>query len=150
MLLLALLALGALLVGCATGGNDVRPPADGRLPECPSSPNCVNSQADPSDERHAIDPLTYPADWSRERAREALLAALNGMPRTTVEVSEPDYVHAVAVTRIMRFRDDVQFLLAADESVIHVRSASRVGQGDMGTNRARVERIRELFAGQSM
>ena len=38
--------------------------------------------------------------------------------------------------------DDVEFLLDEGASVIHVRSASRLGRKDFGVNRARIEAIR--------
>jgi uncharacterized protein (DUF1499 family) len=50
----------------------------------------------------------------------------------TVVTEEPGYIHA-------------EFLFPADESVIQVRSASRVGYSDMGVNRKRLERLRERF-----
>jgi uncharacterized protein (DUF1499 family) len=39
--------------------------------------------------------------------------------------------------------DDVEFYLDPAESVIQVRSASRLGQSDLGVNRQRVEAIRQ-------
>jgi len=39
----------------------------------------------------------------------------------------------------------VEFVLAPEESVIHVRSAARIGLSDFGVNRARVEELRERF-----
>ena len=40
---------------------------------------------------------------------------------------------------------DVEFYLPAGDNAIHVRSASRVGYWDLGTNRRRVETIRRSF-----
>jgi uncharacterized protein (DUF1499 family) len=45
----------------------------------------------------------------------------------------------------MRFVDDVEFLLDEGKSVIHVRSASRVGHSDLGVNRKRIEAIRQRW-----
>ena len=42
----------------------------------------------------------------------------------------------------MGFVDDVEFLLDEDAKVIHVRSASRLGESDLGVNRKRIETIR--------
>ena len=50
-----------------------------------------------------------------------------------------------ARTRLLRFTDDVEFSLDEAAGVIHVRSASRLGYGDRGVNRARVEAIRSAF-----
>ena len=40
----------------------------------------------------------------------------------------------------MRYRDDVEF--EVDGDTVHVRSASRLGYGDFGVNRKRVEALR--------
>jgi uncharacterized protein (DUF1499 family) len=53
-----------------------------------------------------------------------------------------NYIHALSKSRIFKFVDDVEFYLPSDESVIHTRSASRVGESDLGVNRRRVEQIR--------
>jgi uncharacterized protein (DUF1499 family) len=42
----------------------------------------------------------------------------------------------------MGFVDDVEFYLAPSTSDIQVRSASRLGQSDLGVNRQRIEAIR--------
>ena len=46
-----------------------------------------------------------------------------------------------------RFVDDVEFHLDPSGRVIQVRSASRLGHSDLGTNRRRVEAIRQQFGG---
>jgi len=43
----------------------------------------------------------------------------------------------------------VQLRFDADAGVIQVRSSSRLGIGDMGANRARVERLRQQVAGKA-
>jgi uncharacterized protein (DUF1499 family) len=45
----------------------------------------------------------------------------------------------------MGFVDDVEFYLDETSQVIHVRSASRLGQSDLGVNRQRIEAIRNKF-----
>ncbi len=50
----------------------------------------------------------------------------------------------VAVTRLMRFRDDVDLLirpLSEGQSVVAVFSRSRVGYSDLGANSARIEAL---------
>lgn len=110
----------------------------GHLSSCPASNNCVVSQnADP---KHAIDPIAYHVD--RDAARETLLKVLSVVPRTEVIEQTPNYIHAISKSRIFKFVDDVEFYFPSDESVIHLRSASRVGESDLGVNRRRVEQIR--------
>ncbi len=114
------------------------------LPACPDKPNCVSSQAPASDKQHAIAPLAFSGD--ADRAWEALERAILSLPRTRLVSDGHGYLHAEATSLIFRFVDDVECILDRAASVIHVRSASRVGHGDMGVNRKRVERLRERFA----
>ena len=72
------------------------------------------------------------------RVREVALS----MPRTTLLEESPGYLKVLFKTRLMRFRDDVEFEWDEAEQVVHVRSASRLGYGDLGANRARVETLR--------
>lgn len=110
----------------------------GHLSACPTSPNCVVSQN--ADTKHAIEPIPYHVD--RDKARETLLKVLTVVPRTEVVEQTDNYIHALSKSRIFKFVDDVEFYLPADESVIHLRSASRIGDSDLGVNRRRMEQIR--------
>ncbi|MEH2270318.1 MAG: DUF1499 domain-containing protein [Nostoc sp.] len=110
----------------------------GHLSSCPASNNCVVSQN--ADDKHTIDPIAYHID--RNAARETLLKVLTVVPRTEVIEQTDDYIHALSKSRIFKFVDDVEFYLPPNESVIHLRSASRVGESDLGVNRRRVEQIR--------
>lgn len=57
----------------------------------------------------------------------------------------PGALELLAVTPLMRFKDDVSIRVrqasAAGEVVVDVRSASRVGKGDLGCNAARIDRL---------
>ncbi|MEA5618521.1 DUF1499 domain-containing protein [Cronbergia sp. UHCC 0137] len=110
----------------------------GNLAPCPASPNCVVSQN--ADSEHAIEPIFYHLD--RDTVRKTLLKVLTVVPRTEVIVQTDNYIHAISKSRIFKFIDDVEFYLPADKSVIHIRSASRVGDSDFGVNRRRLEQIR--------
>ncbi|BAY81359.1 hypothetical protein NIES267_08350 [Calothrix parasitica NIES-267] len=111
---------------------------DNHLAPCPSSPNCVVSQN--GDEKHAIESIPYHVD--REKAKETLLKVLTAVPRTEVVEETDNYIHALSKSRIFKFIDDVEFYFPSDENVIHVRSASRVGESDLGVNRTRMQQIR--------
>jgi uncharacterized protein (DUF1499 family) len=114
---------------------------NGRLQPCPESPNCVCSFD--SDSEHAVLPLQF-AD-SPDRALQRLRKIVSAMPRARIRVDEPGYLHAEFRSLVLRFVDDVEFLLDSDAGVIHVRSASRLGYSDLGVNRRRVEAIRNEF-----
>ncbi len=118
------------------------PAATGPLKACPKSPNCVSSQA--VDPEHAIAPLVYTGSVTEAYAQ--LKKVLSGMKRIKIVAEKEDYLHAEAKSLIFRFVDDVEFYFPANEKIIHVRSASRVGYSDMGVNRKRVEEIRKRFA----
>jgi uncharacterized protein (DUF1499 family) len=114
------------------------------LPPCPSSPNCVSTQA--QDEGHAIAPLRYLK--SRAEAKEALKAAIGTLPRTKLVEEDETYLHYEFTSRLLRFVDDVEFLFDDETKTIHFRSASRTGYGDWGVNRRRMEEIRILASGK--
>ena len=119
---------------------------DGRLVDCPSSPNCVSSFA--TDEEHGIDALA--ATRGVDAAWAALPGVLGAMERMEIVKNEGGYVHAVQTSKLMRYRDDLELLKDAEQGRIEVRSASRVGYGDAGVNRARVEAIRAALAAQGL
>jgi uncharacterized protein (DUF1499 family) len=114
---------------------------NGRLAACPETPNCVSSQAD--DPRHAVDAIGFAG--SAETAMERLRCVLREHPRIRITADDGRYIHAESRSRLFRFVDDLEFLVDPQASVIHVRSASRVGYSDLGVNRTRVEAIRSAF-----
>ncbi len=152
MTLLALVILLPLLTVLAAqfGAFKGTPPADlgvraGKLKPPAKTPNSVTSQAGmypdhPQAQRAAIAPLKYTGDG--KAAMQKIVRILRGMERTEVITEQPGYVYAQCTTRLMRFTDDVEFMLDESAGVIHVRSASRIGHGDRGVNRARVEAVR--------
>jgi len=109
-----------------------------KLAPCPSSPNCVSSQA--ADEGHFIAPFKITGNV--EEAWAALKKALISQSRTVITSETGDTLHAQATSLVFRFVDDIDAILDADARVIHIRSASRVGYGDFGVNRKRVETLR--------
>lgn len=133
------LAVGAAIAGCA-GSQTREETMNERFAPCPSSPNCVSSYA--TDDLHAIDPLPLPAGDPIAVLRETV----ESFPRTEIVTVEDDYIHATFTSLIFRFVDDVELRVDREAGVVHVRSASRVGQGDLGVNRRRVETIRERLA----
>ncbi|MFW6293730.1 MAG: DUF1499 domain-containing protein [Spirochaetota bacterium] len=113
---------------------------DERLAPCPTTPNCVSSYA--QDEVHAVEPLPLPAE---DDATGALRRIVESFPRTRIVTVDDEYLHATFASRIFRFVDDVEFLVDRTAGLVHVRSASRLGHGDLGVNRKRVEEIRALL-----
>jgi uncharacterized protein (DUF1499 family) len=108
-----------------------------RFAECPSTPNCVNSF---STDDHTIEPLHYTI--SPEKAFATLKQTVESLPRTEVIQASDNYLYAEFTSKIMGFVDDVEFYLDQPANVIQVRSASRLGESDLGVNRQRIEAIR--------
>ena len=114
---------------------------DGRLAPPKRTPNNVHSQVNrKADPGHYIEPLRYTGDAGR--AWSALRKVIDSMPRVKVVASRPDYLYAEFTSKLMGFVDDVEFYLDEKAGVIQVRSASRLGRGDHGVNRGRIETIR--------
>ena len=111
-----------------------------QLAPCPSSPNCVSTQA--QDEGHAIAPFRYLK--SRAEAKEALKEVIRSLPRTKLVEEDESYLHYEFTSLLLRFVDDVEFLFDDETKTIHFRSASRTGYGDMGVNRKRMGQVRTL------
>ena len=111
---------------------------NGRLAPCKRTPNCVSSQADPSDKEHYIAPIAFRGD-----AVAAIRKAVEAMPRTRIISADSNYLYAEFRSKLLGFVDDVE--LFYDGNAIQVRSASRLGRRDFGANRARVERLRVLI-----
>ena len=110
---------------------------DTALAPCPDTPNCVSSLA--PDVEHRVEPFTISGGaigWA------ALRDAVAAMPRTTIVDEREGYLHAECRSRIFRFVDDLELHQESSGSRVDVRSASRVGHGDMGVNRERVESLR--------
>ncbi|MGI9610109.1 MAG: DUF1499 domain-containing protein [Acidimicrobiia bacterium] len=104
------------------------------LEPCPSSPNCISSQADPADSQHYMDPIELGS--STGKALDAVQAVLAETPGAKVTQRTEKGIEAVFTTRIFRFKDDVSFIV--EDGTLHFRSASRVGHSDLGANRKRM------------
>ena len=138
------LTILAILTGCAGRMPDLGV-KNGQLKPCPQTPNCVNSQA--VDEKQHIQPIQYPGP--QKDARAHLLKLLGSIKRVNIVTANADYIRAEFASALFRFVDDVEFYFPeehAGETVIHVRSASRIGRSDLGANRKRVERIRSQLS----
>jgi uncharacterized protein (DUF1499 family) len=157
-LLVVVLALAAALVLVGQlGFLSGQPPADlgvhnGRLKPPSGTPNSVSSQSDlypdhPQRAYAAIAPLAFAGD--ADLAMQKLAALLKVSNRTVLITQQPDYLYAQCSTPLLHFTDDVEFWLDRKAGVIQLRSASRLGQGDLGANRDRIEKLRAQFLSQN-
>jgi uncharacterized protein (DUF1499 family) len=134
--------LSGILAACAGERPNNLGAKGGLLSACPGSPNCVSSQA--GDGKHLIAPLTFNGDPDAAFAR--LKSVLGRRSDTTIIEDLPGYLWVEL--RTVLFVDDGEFLLDRERSVIHLRSASRLGYSDLGKNRSRIEEIRREFSNE--
>lgn len=111
-----------------------------RLSPCPDgSQKCVSTLD--TQEYCTMEPV--PFTGSVEQAKAAVLKVIAEHPRTSVVEDEPDYVKAIFKTRVIRWKDTVEFEIDADDHVVHFRSESVPYAGsDLGANRKRMTRVR--------
>ena len=130
---LLLLGVGAFVfLGMKSQNGTALGMVDGQLAACPSSPNCVSSEAGTEeDKKVAALPL---GAWAN---LPAVLTEMGG----TVTAQDEGYISAEFSSSLFRFVDDVEFRLT--ETDIQVRSASRVGHSDAGVNSARIAALRD-------
>jgi uncharacterized protein (DUF1499 family) len=119
----------------------LKPPAPTR--------NSVSSQAalypeHPQREYADIRPLPMKQGSAAESMR-VLAAVLASVPGIRLVEQRPDYLHAEAETRRMKFVDDLEFWANPALGVVELRSASRLGREDFGVNRERMEAIRAAY-----
>ena len=152
LLLVALVLVGAgqagLLKGHAPTNLGVR---DGRLLPPSRTPNSVSSQArlypdHPMHGQAAIRPLPVKGSGPATLARIKEIVA--GMDGSEVVESETGYLYVRFTTPVLKFVDDAEFWYDRAENAIQVRSASRLGSKDFGTNRSRIEAIRQRLTAQ--
>ena len=144
--LLILAGQAGLLTGAPPTDLGVR---DGKLKGLSNTPNCVSSQAalypdHPMRGYAQIAPLAAKGDAVATMA--AVKAVVEGMDGVVVVTATTDYVYARFTTKLLKFVDDVEFWFDPQTQVVQVRSASRIGHGDRGVNRARIEAVRRLLA----
>ncbi|WP_419834321.1 DUF1499 domain-containing protein [Endozoicomonas atrinae] len=113
------------------------------IPEltCPESPNCVSSLASG---KQNISPLSFhKSDTSQ--IKEKLIATLQNWPNAEILSSNDQIIITVFTTPWLKFKDDL-ILIIRSNGTVDVRSSSRVGYYDFGTNRRRIERLRTALA----
>jgi uncharacterized protein (DUF1499 family) len=107
------------------------------LPACGWLPNCVNSESGRG--LQAVDPIkASDGQW------QELKDWVTHQPDWEIVTDDGNFIQAIVKTPLMRFRDDVQLRFYPDIELIQVRSSSRLGISDLGTNYRRIEALREV------
>jgi uncharacterized protein (DUF1499 family) len=111
-----------------------------RLKPCPERPNCVCSEE--KGKPSSVSPFVFVGNSNSAWASLKQIIKESG---GAIEEEKSGYLWATFRSRIFRFFDDLELRLDRKNSVIHVRSASRVGYSDLGLNRKRVETLKVRF-----
>lgn len=114
---------------------------NGKFAAIPETPNAVSSQTDI--ESKYVSPL--PMTGSVQQTKNKILQCLREMKNNTVMTQKDNYIHAVFITPIMQYHDDVEFYIDTATQNVQFRSASRVGKSDLGANRARYDIFKKLY-----
>ena len=117
---------------------------DGKLSGPKTTPNSVVSEGIESTNPAYVAPIAFTGDPRVALAR--LGNVLQNLERVTIIKVEETYLHAEFRSKTLGYVDDFEARVDQAANVIHVRSASRLGHGDHGFNRSRVEAIRTSFA----
>ncbi|AIY05440.1 FAD-dependent pyridine nucleotide-disulfide oxidoreductase [Planococcus sp. PAMC 21323] len=114
---------------------------NGRLKEIPSTPNAISSQTT-KQEMHVP---AWPYNGNKHMAKQSLLRMLENYEGIKIQQNDGNYVHAVAVSKPLGFKDDIEFYFNDQAERIEYRSASRVGYSDWGVNRERYDDMRGRY-----
>jgi len=128
------------IISCASQAPVTIGLRDEKLAPCPNKPNCVSS--DHKGRTSGIEPLVF--EGTPDTAWQKLKTAVINIGGK-IEKDDSGYLWATFRSKIFRFVDDMEFRMDAQNNVIHLRSASRVGYSDLGVNRRRAEKLRSKF-----
>lgn len=118
---------------------------DNKLKHCRSKKNCVCSEfvlTEGGDKKSAINPIAMDKldDQVWEKIKQIILASGGKIMK-----DNDKYIWATFRTRIFRFTDDLEIRLDEHNHLLHIRSASRVGKSDFGTNRRRLVNLKKAL-----
>ena len=72
---------------------------------------------------------------------QRITEVIENTPRITVVERSDSFIHAEVKTKLMHFIDDLEVKAIPKYGILQVRSESRVGFGDMGVNKKRIESL---------
>lgn len=113
---------------------------EGKLFPCPDMPNCVCSMYD-EDSKHHMEAWKI----NQTNVREKLIAILDALTEARIVESSENYIRAEFTSKLFKFVDDVEFLIDSQNSLLHFRSASRLGYSDLGANKKRMKKLKKLL-----
>jgi len=111
---------------------------ENRLSSCPDKPNCICTEFK-TDTAHYLQPIRF-AEKDFDVVMPTAQRAINSMGGTIV-FQNKRYIAATFTSNVFGFVDDFEIRLDPNEYLLHFRSASRVGTGDLGINKKRAEQF---------
>jgi uncharacterized protein (DUF1499 family) len=112
-----------------------------QLKECPESPNCVSTQT--QQESKKMDPIPFELD--PKEVIKVIKSVVESQPNTNLQNESSNYLNYIFKSKIFGFIDDVEFLIDAEQKLIHFRSASRTGYSDLGVNKKRMTELKKAI-----
>jgi len=97
---------------------------------------------------HGVAPLAIAGD--PDAAWSAVARVVESLPRCSVVRRTDLDLHAECRSRVFGFVDDLDLQRRPQAGIVAVRSASRMGYGDLGVNRRRVEDLRSRLAAEGV
>jgi len=109
-----------------------------KLTPCSKKPNCICTEF-AEDNAHFIEPVT-----SQSTSINNVITAIETTGGKIIN-TRSNYIYATYTSRIFRYVDDFEVRIDAENKLIHIRSASRVGHSDMGANLKRIEKVKQIL-----
>lgn len=109
-----------------------------KLTKCPDKPNCVVSFYS-EDSEHYIAPME--TDLSINEIKKILMDKLG----LKLKSEQENYLYFTYTSNFFEFIDDIEIFKI--NNILYFRSASRVGYSDLGVNKKRVIKIKEMLNG---
>ena len=114
---------------------------NGKLAKMPNKPNAVSSQTEEKDKK--VEALEFKGNL--KNSKDQVIKAIEDYGNDKIIKNEANYIYVVFTTGIMKYHDDVEFYFDESKRIIQIRSASRIGYSDMGLNRERYNKLREVY-----
>jgi len=134
--------VGFFILGFISKSGEPSGLIEGRLAKCPNKPNCVCSEYT-EDANHYIEPISIAQDITFDALPilKNIIRELGG----NIQTESDHYLAATFTSAIFGFVDDLEISIDATQKIVHIRSASRVGNGDGGVNKKRTELLKERY-----
>jgi len=114
---------------------------NGKLAKMPNKPNAVSSQTEEKEMK--VEALDFKGNLND--SKNQLIKVIENYGNVKIIKNETNYIYVVFTTGIMKYHDDVEFYFDESKKLIQFRSASRIGYSDMGLNRDRYNKLREIY-----